>query len=234
MSNPKIVSSHRGIFSLYNTGMAAFFTLAVVVAIILINAGFSIIDTEKTVVTSTVSKVDNHLAVAGTISGTADVSSNELTATGTPIRTASAGSVNVTLQEIGVSYELTHIQNFTLSYDDIYVGNLHDAAYNSLGDALADAKQQGLIDVNPYVDEQKPTSTTAFVYWIINQDFDQHVDRDELAVLAIVYADKDRPSSGAHILVQVNVADGYILKLERDIPNISSTIVNFGGKVRNP
>jgi flagellin FlaB len=106
---------------------------------------------------------------------------------------------------------------------------MHDKTYDSLRDAVEDAKNKGLIDNNPYVDEQKPTSTTAFVYWIINQNFDNYIDNNELAVLAIVYADRDRPSSGEQLFIQANVPEGYILKIEQDVPNISSEIINFGG-----
>jgi flagellin FlaB len=55
-----------------------------------------------------------------------------------------------------------------------------------------------------------------------------------LASLTIVYAGKDRPSTGESMFIQANVKEGYILKFERVIPNITNSIMNFGGKLNNP
>jgi len=224
----------RGIFLLYNTGMAAFFAIAVIVAIILINAGLMIAENQKQVVEEVVVEVENHLAVAGKISGPVDLSSSTIIATATPIRTATDVSVGIKPQLIDVSYKLMKWNNLVISYDDIYVGTLHNDVYNTIEDAVADAKKQGMLSVNPFIDEQKLDNTSAFVYWVINQNFDQNIDYGEYAILAIVYAEKDRPSTGEHILVQIDVSDGYILKLEREIPNISGPIISFAGKVKDP
>lgn len=234
MSKKILSNSHRGIFSLFAIGMAAFFAVGLVVVFILINVGFNIINTEKEVVVGVVSEEDRHLMIAGKISGTANIQSNEVTITALPIRTASAGSVDVDPQNIDIFFELIQSQNNTITYDDIHVGNLYNKTYFSLTDAMVDAKEEGLIELNPIVDEQKPTTTTAFIYWVINLDFDQWVDYDELAVITIIYADSDRPSTGDHLLIQANKPDGYILKIERQMPNISNTVMNFGGKVKQP
>jgi flagellin FlaB len=114
------------------------------------------------------------------------------------------------------------------------VGNLNNYTFNSVFDAVAEAKKQGLIDVNPHIDQQGPNKTSAFVYWVINNNFDQRIDENELASLTIVYAEKDRPSTGESMFIQANVKEGYILKFERVIPNITNSIMNFGGKLNNP
>ena len=54
------------------------------------------------------------------------------------------------------------------------------------------------------------------------------MDVDELVVLAIIYAEKDRPSTGEHLEVEVTVPEGYLLKLDRDIPHITNQIMDFG------
>jgi len=214
---------------MYNTGIAVFFTIAVILVILLVNIGLSVSNTQKEVVDKALDEIDERLAIAGKISAVADVSSHKIMATATPVKTVSDGAVNVDPQIMDVSYKLVKAENYIINYDNIYVGSMRDKTYNSLRDAVEDAKNKGLIDNNPYVDEQKPTSTTAFVYWIINQNFDNYIDNNELAVLAIVYADRDRPSSGEQLFIQANVPEGYVLRIEQDVPNISSEIINFGG-----
>ena len=220
---------HRAVFPMYNTGIAVFFIIAVILVIIFVDIGLSVNNTQKQVVDKALNEIDERLAIAGKISGVADVSSHKTMATATPVKTVSDGAVNVDAQIMDISYKLVKNENYTISYDNIYVGSIRDKTYDSLRDAVADAKSEGLVDNNPYLDEQKPTSTTAFVYWVINQNFDNYIDNNELAVLAIVYADRDRPSSGEKIFIQANVPQGYVLKIDQDVPNISSEILNFGG-----
>jgi archaeal flagellin FlaB len=220
---------HRAVFPMYNTGIVIFFTIAVILVIIFVNIGLSVNNTQKAVVDKAVDEIDERLAIAGKISAFADISSHKIMATATPVKTVSDGAVNVDPQIMDVSYKLVKSENYVISYDNIYVGSIRDRTYDSLVEAVEDAKAKGLIDNNPYVDIQKPTSTRAFVYWIINQNFDNYIDNDELAVLAIVYADRDRPSSGEQLFIDANVPEGYVLRIEQDVPNISSKMVNFGG-----
>jgi archaeal flagellin FlaB len=222
---------HRGLISLYGTGIATFFIIALILVVIFVNIGFEVNDTQKQVVEKAVEEVDERFVIAGKISAMADVSSDEILATATPVRTVSDGSVNVDPEILTISYELIQIQNKIIKYENIYTGFLAKKSYNSLEEAAVDAKNFGLIDINPYNDEQKPTTTKAFFYWIINQNFDNYVDNNELAVLAIVYADKDRPSTGEQLFIQADVPQGYVLQIDQDIPSISSETLNFGGIV---
>jgi len=222
---------HRGLVSAYTVGMVLFFSIALVLVVIYSNIGFQVNITQKKVVEKAVDQVDDHFVVAGKISASADVSSNDLIATATPVKTVSDGPIHVDSKRMTVSYELVQLENYTINYENIYGGSIPDKSYNSLRDAVADAKNRGIISVNPFVDEQKPDITTAFVYWIVNQNFDNFVDNDELAVFAIVYADRDRPSSGEQLFIQVNVPEGYVLRIEQDVPNISGDVLNFGGIV---
>lgn len=220
---------HRAVFPMYNTGIVIFFTIAVILVIIFVNIGLSVNNTQKAVVDKAVDEIDERLVITGKISAFADVSSHKIMATATPVKTVSDGAVNVDPQILDVSYKLVKSENYIISYDNIYAGSIRDRTYDSLVEAVEDAKNKGLIDNNPYTDIQKPTSTTAFVYWIINQNFDNYIDNDELAVLAIVYADRDRPSSGEQLFIDANVPEGYVLRIEQDVPNISSKMINFGG-----
>src|SRR3970040_2150118 len=158
---------HRAVFPIYNTGIAAFFTIAVILVILFVNIGLSVNNTQKEVVDDALDEIDERLVIAGKISAFADVSSHKIMATATPVRTASDGAVNVDPQIMDVSYKLVKVENY--------------------------------------------------------------IDNNELAVLAIVYADKDRPSSGEQLFIQANVPEGYVLEIDQHVPNISSEILNFGG-----
>lgn len=224
---------HKGIFSTYNTGLVAFFTIGLVLAIIIINVGFMVTDAQKKVVGEAMDDVDQYLNVVGLVSNFADGSSSKLIITAIPVKTASGGSVNVSNEVLNANFSLAKLENAIISHDDVYSGNLNDSNFNSLFDAIAAAKQKGLITANPYLEEQ-PSKTTFFLYWIINQNFDNKIDADELAVLTIVYAKEERPTSGEILHVQINNSENNILDFKREIPKISSSIVNFGGRLIVP
>jgi flagellin FlaB len=95
------------------------------------------------------------------------------------------------------------------------------------------AKESGLIQANPLVDAEIPDTTTAFMYWIIDQDSDGRVQNNEIASLVIVYAAKDRPSSGEYLSIHVVEKLGILLQLDRTVPNISSSILDLGGKIKD-
>lgn len=232
--NNYLPSAHRGLFSLYSLALVSFFSIAIVMAIIIINVGFLVSDSQKQVVISALEEVDEHLIIVGKITGTSDVNSNKLITIAIPVRTVSDGAINVDPKIVDVSFTVEKFHNNTISYENIFVGNLNNYTFNSVFDAVAEAKKQGLIDVNPHIDQQGPNKTSAFVYWVINNNFDQRIDENELASLTIVFAEKDRPSTGESMFIQANVKEGYILKFERVIPNITNSIMNFGGKLNNP
>ncbi|MDX1533102.1 MAG: hypothetical protein R3230_02730, partial [Nitrosopumilaceae archaeon] len=161
----------------------------------------------------------------------ADVANDKVITTASPVSVATGGKVDMSEKMFKLNYKLIKIKSHIITYDDIYEGALTGTSYNSVYDALEDAKLLGLIDVNPYVDEEKPSTTSAFVYWVVNINGDYFIDQGELAVIAIVYAEKDRPSSGEYLLLEGITPAGNILTIERDIPNISNRVIDLGGKV---
>ena len=226
-------NSRRGLFTLFNIAHVSFFSIAIVLVVITITMALALNESQKDVTVEVVEKLDDLLILAGNNVVNTDISKNEIKVSGTPIKTSSSGSINIASSHIGVSYEIVKDGNYTITHENIYVGNLNNFSYNTLDEAVSDAKKFGLIDINPLVEDQKPQETSAFVYWIINQNFDQRIDSNELAVLALIYADKDRPATGEHVIIQINVEDGFIFRLDREIPNISSKVINFGGIVKD-
>jgi flagellin FlaB len=196
------------------------------------SSGFSTSEAVKDTVEHAVESADT-LHIIGKMAGTAEVSNNKVTATSTPVGATTSGFVNMSAADVRVTYQLIKDGSYTITYDDIYAGSLLGESHNSLNSALVSAKEKGLIAINPQVDQQKPDTTTAFLYWIINQDLDHNVQSNEIASLVLVYADKDRPSTGEYLRIQVVENDGIILDIERTVPDISSSILDFGGKVKD-
>ncbi len=223
---------HRGLTFWYNTALITFAAVAIGLTWTVMSSGFATSESVKNTVEKAVESA-NTLQIIGKMAGTAEVSNNKVTATATPVTATTNGFVDMSAEDVKVTYQLIKDGSYTITYDDIYVGSLYGESYNSLNSALVAAKEKGLIAINPQVDQQKPDTTTAFLYWVINQDFDQSVQNNEIASLVLVYADKDRPSTGEYLRIQVVEIDGVILDIERTVPDISSSILDFGGKVKD-
>ncbi len=217
------------LFPLYDRGIAAFVIVAAVFIIIIVNIGFSVSDTQKQAVEYAYDEVRDQLEISGKISAAADVNSGKIMVTAIPVRVSTGGTINMNPQTTQIFYNSDLEPNTIINYDNIYAGRLYDKTFNSLRDAVDEAKIKGIIDNNPFVDEQKPTSTTGFVYWVINQNFDHFIDDRELAVIVIVYAGTDRPSSGDNLFIEINVPEGFVLRIEQQVPDISNEFLNFGG-----
>jgi len=223
------MKKHKVLIPLYDKGVAAFVIVAAVFIIIIVNIGFSVSDTQKQAVEHAYDEVRDQLEISGRISAAADISSGKITVTAIPVRVSTGGTVNMNPQSAQISYNSVLGRNTIDNYENIYADRLSDKTFNSLRNAVSEAKIKGIIDTNPFVDEQKPTSTTAFVYWVINHNFDHFIDDGELAVIAIVYAGMDRPSSGDNLFIEVNVPEGFVLRIEQEVPDISNEVLNFGG-----
>lgn len=220
---------HRGVIPFYNLGIITFFTVGVVFVIILVNIGFGINDAQKLVVEDAYDEVRDQLEVSGKISAVADVASNKIKITVIPVRVANGGIVNLNPESATIAYNLMRESNVVANYENIYVDRMVDRTFNSVKDAIKEAKSQGIIQKNPFVEEQKPTSTTAFVYWVLNHNFDHFVDDGELAVIAVIYSKDEMPSGGDKLFLEVNVPEGYVLRVDQDVPDISNEVLNFGG-----
>lgn len=225
--------SHRGIALWHTVTLVSFMAIAIGLASVVMGSGFLSSEQTKEIVIEAVREAHYGLEVVGKISGMANVSDNKILTTSTPISSASDGFVVVSKDRLNLNYNLVKIQNYIISYDNIYTGSLPSKSYNDPSSAIADAKQEGLIEFDPYEDKTPPSVTSAFIYWILNLNFDEKIDEGELAVLTIIYAEKDRPSTDEHLKIEGMIPEGKVLTIERTIPHISHAIVDFGGTV-NP
>lgn len=223
--------NHRGLTFWYNTALITFGVVALGITWSVMSSGFTSSDVMKEVVEEAVQDSANNLQVIGKVTASADVSDAKIKATSTPITATTTGLVDLRTQNIKVTYKIVKLGSHEISYDNIYSGMLKGSA-SSLSDALAKAKEQGLISANPNLNE-KPDTTSAFVYWVIDQNNDVFLEYNEIANLVVVYSDKDRPISSEFIKLQVEESEGMLLDIQRTIPTVSGTVVDLGGKIKN-
>lgn len=216
----------------HTVALVSFLIIAISLAATVMSSGFTSSDVTKDVLENEVRKTSEGLQIIGKISGFANVSDDKIYATATPITIASGGSFNVKPENFKLSYKLIKTDSYTITQDNIYVGTIKDGSFNSIKDAAIQAKKLGLIQVNPYLDSEKPDSTNAFIYWIINLNSNDRIETGELAVLAIIYGENDKPSTDEYLLIQGKTDDGEVLKIERMIPHISNEVVDMGGKLK--
>jgi len=196
------------------------------------SAGFSSSEAVKDVLEKSVTKSSIALKVIGKMVGTAQIIENRVTSTATPLSVTSQTAINLSPDSLKVTYKVIKDASHVITQDNIYAGALVGKSYNSASEAIQAAKEKGLIKVNPLTDTEKPDTTTAFFYWVINQNSDESLQNNEIANLVLVYSDNDRPTTGEYMKVEVFDSQGVILELERTIPNISGTVLDLGGKVK--
>jgi flagellin FlaB len=216
----------------HHAALATFALITISLTWTIMNAGFSSSEAVKDVLEKSVTKSSVAIKVIGKMVGTAQVVENEITATATPLTVTANSFVNLNPDHLHVTYKIIKDSSHIITYDNIYSGALIGESYNSLSEAMKAAKEKGIIKVNPLTDSEKPDTTTAFFYWIINQESNEFLQSNEIANLVLVYSDKDRPATSEYMKIQVFDREGVILELERTIPNISSSILDLGGKVK--
>lgn len=216
----------------HHTALATFAIITIALTWTIMSAGFSSSEAVKDVLEKSVTKSSVAIKVIGKMVGTAQVVENKITTTATPLTVTSDSFVNLNPDALHVTYKIIKDSSHVITYENIYSGALIGESYNSASEAMKAAKEKGLIKVNPLIDSEKPDTTTAFFYWVINQDSNEYLQNNEIANLVVVYSDNDRPATSEYIKVQVFDREGVILELERTIPNISSSILDLGGKVK--
>ena len=227
--------SHRGIIGVESAiVLIAFVIVAAALAFVVLNMGFSTTQKAKTTIISSLGEASSSLEVAGKVTGLGDITAAELEVFAVPIKIASGGdSVNLNNDTAAVKY----VSN-SVTYDDIYLGTLDEDSdgtrddgagqWNSTQNAVADAVAllTGL-DSDPYV-AGDPTNTRAFIYWTVNANENFILDTGEHAVLAVVYNSADSPQALDKVRAEIIIPTGAALTVERQVPNITNTVVDLG------
>lgn len=222
----------RGLVFWHNAALITFGLVAIGIMWTVMSAGFSSSEVMKDVIEDAVVDSSEALQVVGKMTGRGIPDANQVTVTATPLTTTANGIINTGTENISVTYRIIKDGSYTITQENIYAGSLYGKTYNSVGEALEEAKKQGLIRINPLTDTEKPDTTSAFFYWIIDTDGNKYMQSGEIVNMVIVYSDRDRPATGEYMKIEVSEPLGTLLSLERNVPNVSSSILDFGGKVK--
>ncbi|EGG42606.1 Archaeal flagellin [Candidatus Nitrosarchaeum limnium SFB1] len=225
--------SHRGVIGVESAiVMIAFVIVAAALAFVVLNMGFSTSQKAKTTILSGLAESSSSLEVSGKVTGVGCTTSGTcsttpaLNATAYPIKITSGGdSVELSAATTTVSYVSNSVQ-----YTDIYAGPLTTAEYRSLSDAFdgaASASLTGFTGRQP-ITGAVASQTSAFIYWPVRSNTNAILDQGEHAVLAIGFALADRPSSLDKIRAEIIVSTGASLTVERQVPNITTSVVDLG------
>jgi flagellin FlaB len=194
--------------------------------------GFSTTQKAKTTIVSTLAEAGSTLEIEGKVIASSYQGSNpsSLNATSIPIKVAGGGdSVNLDPSITAVKYLSNNI-----TFDDIYVGTLNAAAggptFSSLETATgaAAALYPAVITVDPFTDAGWPANSAAFIYWTVQSNTNDILEGGEHAVLAIVFSENNRPAELDTFRAELILAAGASLTVERQVPNITSEVVDLG------
>jgi len=223
--------SHRGVIGVESAiVMIAFVIVAAALAFVVLNMGFSTSQKAKTTIVSSLEEASSSMQIAGKVIGSGDTTNGKLKMIAFPIKIASGGNaVNLEAKTAAVKY----LSN-SVDYDNIYVGTL-SGEYKSLTAAIAAAKTSTAggdeaftdIDQDPIAGDT-PTKTRAFIYWTQESTSNDILEQGETAVLAVVYDSSERPSSLDKLRTEIIVPTGASLTIERQVPTITTTIVDLG------
>lgn len=210
--------------------MIAFVIVAAALAFVVLNMGFSTTQKAKTAIISSYTEASSAIEIAGKVTGIGDISAGVLNATVIPLQVASGGdSVSLDPNETSIKY-----YSNTVRYDNIYANDciLTSATYGNVTGALNAAVISGCISAAPITGATTvgaPTETKAIIYWdVSNTPINDILDEGEHAELAIVYDSADRPGELDNIKAEIDVPTGSALSVERQVPPVTTNIVDLG------
>ncbi len=215
------INSKRGILGIESAiVMIAFVVVAAALAFVVLNAGFGTTQQAKTTISAGLEEASSALEIAGKVIGNATTGNNaKLTSITIPIKVSGgAGSVNVEKALTAVRYISTGSTN--VSYDNIYNGTISSQPYSNFTQAVAKARENGGVC-------EDTDKTCAFIWWSSQRNTNDIIDPGETAALTILFKSADRSPALDEIKVEVVVAKGAVLTVERQVPTLTTSIVDM-------
>ena len=227
--------THRGIIGVESAiVLIAFVIVAAALAFVVLNMGFATTQKAKTTIISSLAEASSALEVSGKVTAIANVPYGLVNATAIPLKvTAGGDTINLDNTTVSVKYLSNSVE-----YDNILVGTLTGRTYGNLSQAFEDADDctygacVTLITANPVNDTEplKQATTAAIIYWTVSAQNPPNsiLEPGEHAVLGIAYGPLDRPAGLDKIRAEVLLPSGSTLTVERNIPNLTSDIIDLG------
>jgi len=224
-------NSHRGVIGIESAiVLIAFVIVAAALAFVVLNMGFATTQKAKTSITSALGGAGSSISISGSVIGDSFSTTDPMTAVMIPLKISTGGeSIDLNTTRATISYLSDGVE-----YDNIYrVGCTETGATYSNPDAAWDAAEAGASCIgfgeNP-ISDGFPVLTTAIIYWAVSQQAPPNsiLEQGEHAILSIGWNLADAPSNLDKIIVELTVTGGATLTIERDIPNISSAVIDLG------
>jgi len=222
-----IFGKHKGITIWNYIVLASFFLIAVAMSVTIVSSGVVSTDNTKEVLSDAFNGLQNNLKIAGAITAVANVQENKLIAISVPILPATEKSVFLDESSLKVLLNLVKIENNQYLEKNVFKGILYHGDYNSLNAAIEAAKESDFLELNPFLENQNPSSPSSFIYWINNKNNDKRIDGDELAVLAVIFAQQASPSSSEWFSIEIKDSYNTLLEFEKTVPPIETAIMLF-------
>jgi len=226
--------THRGIIGIESAiVLIAFVIVAAALAFVVLNMGFATTQKAKTTIISSLSEASSGIAISGKVTAIANVPADNVNATSIPLKITSGGdSINLDNSTVSIKY----LSN-TVEYDNILVATLTDRTYGNLSQAFQSAHDNVGIWQFPgpglgfnAVNATSNPNTSAIIYWTVSSQNPPNaiLEQGEHAVIGIAYRDLDKPIGLDKIRIEVLLSSGATLTVERNIPNLTSTVTDLG------
>ena len=216
--------------------MIAFVIVAAALAFVVLNMGFTTSQKAKTVTLAGLEEATSAMSISGSIKavGCIDMNSGcntiqKINATTIPLKISKVGnSINFASDVVSISYMSKSIQ-----YNNIYSGAITSDIFRQsvLAFRQADQETDSSFDAfngaNP-VNGTLPSETSAFVYWAKRLNSNQVLETGEHVILAVAFAENDRPSALDSINLEIMISSGATMSLSREIPKITHEVVDLG------
>ena len=226
--------SHRGVIGVESAiVMIAFVIVAAALAFVVLNMGFTTSQKAKTTIIAGLGESSSSMQLSGKVTAIGCTSTGTcsttplLNATAYPLKITSGGdAIDLAVATTAIKYLSNSVE-----YDDIYAGPISGAEYRSLALGLTQADSESGTDFDAFNGVSylgSPSSTKAVIYWSVQKNTNSILDEGEHAVLAVAYVLADRPASLDKIRVEIIPATGSSLTVERQVPVITSAVVDLG------
>jgi len=219
--------AHRGIIGVEAAiVLIALVIVAAALAFVVLNMGFAASQKAKTSLTSALSGAGSSIQVSGKVVG-ASGGGSPMTAVMIPVKLTSGGdSVDLAQVRATISYLGDGVE-----FDNVYrAGCTLSAAERADPDTAWGIAEGGCIGAgeNP-ISGAGPAVTTAIIYFpVMRAPFNSILEQGEHAVISMAWAAGEEPASLEKIKIELTASKGATLTVERDVPNITSAIIDLG------
>jgi len=220
--------THRGIIGIESAiVLIAFVIVAAALAFVVLNMGFATTQKAKTAIIAALEEAGSSLEVAGKITGAGWVTQNSLNTTNVPIKIVSGGATS----NLDGNFTTIRFISDNKEYDNVYLqGPLYHGAFVNASVAWDRAVIKGWITAaqHPYTGSSAPPNTLGIIYYNVNQNNNTILDIGEHVVFSIAYSTKDKPGALENIAFEIITPKGAPLTVGRNVPNITTQIVDLG------